>query len=312
MNRFLSLIASLLLGAGFATAGNPAEVRISYVKSPFNLPLIVAVKRGMIQQGFAKVGVTARFFEIDSGAKQTEAMAAGSLDIASVINTTSVLLAAAGGNEIRIVSGFSRPAGLFAIVARDPAIRTPANLKGKTVAGPKGTVLHQLLSASLDRSGLSMADVKFLQMDIPAARTALLSGQVDAALLAAAHVLAAQAAGAHVVATAEGIIQPQLVVAVRSGFLREHPQLVQLYLSIHREALAWIAAHREEALALGAQEQNIGLAEARALADGSHFTADFGADGLTGLGQDMDFMLRTGMLPAPVKLRDLLGAGLAP
>ena len=309
MKRFLALIAALVMGASgsFATA---AEVRISYVKSPFNLPLIVAVKRGMIQQGFAKVGVAATFFEIDSGAKQAEAMAAGSLDIASVINTTSVLLAAAGGNDLRIVSGFSRPTGLFAIVAKDPAILTPANLKGKTVAGPKGTALHQLLSAALDRSGLSMGDVKFLQMDIPGARTALLSGQVDAALLAAASVQVARAAGAHVVATAEGYIKPQLVVAARGAFLRDHPQLVALYVSIHKEALAWIAAHREEALALGAQEQNIGLAEARSLADGSHFTADFGAEGMTGLGQDMDFMLRTGMLQAPVKLKELLGDGL--
>ena len=313
MTRILSLMAALLLAAGasLAAAGSPPEVRISYARSPFNLPLIVAVKRGMIQQGFAKAGVAVRFYEIDSGAKQAEAMAAGSLDIAGVINTTSILLAAAGGNEIRIVSGFSRPTGLFAIVARDPAIATPADLKGRTVAGPKGTVLHQLLSASLDRSGLAMGDVKFVQMDIPAARTALLSGQVDAALLAAASVLQAQAAGAHVVATAEGYLKPQLVVAARAGFLRDQPRLVELYVAIHREALAWIAAHREEALALGAQEQGLGPAEARALADGSHFTAEFGAQGLAGLGQDQDFLLRTGMLQAPVRLSDLLGPGLA-
>ncbi len=313
MKPLPALLGALLLAAGpfFARAGNPAEVRISYVKSPFNLPLIVAVKRGMLQQGFAKVGVTARFYEIDSGAKQAEAMAAGSLDIAGVINTTSILLAAAGGNEIRIVSGFSRPTGLFAIVARDPAITGPAGLKGRTVAGPKGTVLHQLLAEALDRSGLGMGDVKFLQMDIPAARTALLAGQVDAALLAAASVLQAQAAGAHVVATAEGYLKPQLVVAARGGFLRDQPRLVDLYVAIHKEALAWIAAHREEALALGAQEQNLGLAEARALADASHFTADFGPEGLAGLGQDLDFMLRTGMLQAPVPLKDLLGPGLA-
>ena len=310
MKRYLSLLTALALAAGSLCAGNPEEVHISYVKSPFNLPLIVAVKRGMIQQAFAKAGTTVKFYEIDSGAKQGEAMAAGSLDIASVINTTSVILAAAGGNEVRIVSGFSRPAGLFAIVAKDPAIVTPADLRGKRVAGPKGTVLHQLLAASLDKSGLSMQDVEFLQMDIPAARTALLAGQVDAALLAAASVMQAQAAGAHVVATAEGYVKPQLVVAVRGGFLHDHPQLVDLYVAIHREALQWIADHSEEALAIGAQEQNIGLAEARSLAAGSHFTADLGPAEVAALGQDMDFMLRTGMLRSPVNPKDLLRPGL--
>ncbi|MDR3672878.1 MAG: aliphatic sulfonate ABC transporter substrate-binding protein [Holophaga sp.] len=307
MKRCLSLLMVLLWAAALGAAG--PVVRISYVKSPFNLPLIVAVKRGMIQQAFAQAGVTARFYEIDSGAKQTEAMAAGSLDIASVINTTSVILAAAGGNDVRIVSGFSRPTGLFAIVAKDPAIVTPANLKGRKVAGPKGTALHQLLAAALERAGLSMRDVAFLQMDIPAARTALLSGQVDAALLAAASVLQAQAAGAHVVASAEGTIKPQLVVAARGGFLRDHPQLVDLYVAVHRSALQWIAGHREEALLIGAREQGIDLAEARALADGSHFTAEFGPAERAALGQDMDFMLRAGMLRAPVDLKGLLRPG---
>jgi NitT/TauT family transport system substrate-binding protein/sulfonate transport system substrate-binding protein len=310
MRHFTALLAAALLAAHALFAAGPAEVRISYAKSPFNLPLIVGIRRGVIEQAFAKAGAKVTFFEIDSGAKQTEAMAAGSLDLAGVINTTSVILAAAGGNEVRIVSGFSQPTGLFAIVAKDPAIRTPADLKGRRVAGPKGTALHQLLAAALERSRLSMQDVSFLQMDLPAARTALLSGQVDAALLAAAQVTQAQAAGAHVVATADGYIKPQLVVAARGGFLRDHPRLVDLYVATHRELLQWIAAHREEALAIGAKEQGITPAEARALAEGSHFTADLGPAEVAALGADMDFMVRIGMLRAPVNVKDLLRPGL--
>jgi sulfonate transport system substrate-binding protein len=96
------------------------------------------------------------------------------------------------------------------------------------------------------------------------------------------------------------------VVAARAGFLREHPQLVDLYVAVHRQALQWIAAHPEEALAIGAREEGIGLAEARALAAGSHFTAAFGPAELAALGQDMDFMLRTGMLRGPVDLKALV------
>jgi NitT/TauT family transport system substrate-binding protein/sulfonate transport system substrate-binding protein len=312
VKRILSLVTAAFLATGLLFAESlPKEVHISYVKSPFNLPLIVEVRRGTIQSAFGRLGVAVKFFEIDSGAQQTEAMAAGSLDIASVINTSSVILAAAGGNDVRIVSGFSRPADLFAIVAKDPAIVTPANLKGRQVAGPKGTVLHQLLAAALDRSGLAPRDVNFLQMDIPAARAALLSGRVDAALLAGANIQLAQAAGAHIVATAEGYVKPQLVVAARAGFLRDCPQLVDLYVSLHREALRWIQAHGEEALAIGAQEQGISLAEARALAAGSHFTADIGRPEVAALDEDAKFMLRIGMLRAPVKPETLLRPGLA-
>lgn len=306
------LVAAALAALPLAAAGGraPKEVRIAYAKSPFNLPLIVARRRGMIEKAFAAKGVAVKFYEIDSGAKQAEAMASGSLDIAGVINTTSVILAAGGGNDLKIVSGFSRPTGLFAVVVKDPAITSFADLKGKKIAGPKGTVLHQLLAAGLEKNGLGMGDVDFLQMDIPAARTALLSGQVDAALLAAANVLAAQAAGARVLATAEGYVRPQLVIAVRGAFLREQPALVDIYVAVHKEALAWIAAHEDEALALGAKEQGISLAEARALSDASHFTADVGGAEVAALEEDVDFLRGAGMLAAKVDPRMLLRSGI--
>jgi NitT/TauT family transport system substrate-binding protein/sulfonate transport system substrate-binding protein len=316
MKRIVGLFAAAALAALPAASGGQApaqalkEIRVSYVRSPFNLPLIVAARRGMLKDAFAEKGVALRFLEIDSGAKQAEAMAAESLDIASVINTTSVILAAAGGNGLKIVAGFSRPAGLFAIVVRDPSIHAIADLKGKRVAGPKGTVLHQLLAAGLARAGLGLGDVDFLQMDIPAAGTALISGQVDAALLAASSVLAAEAAGARVLATAEGYVRPQLVVAARPAFLRDHPELVALYLSVLDSARAWMRAHEEEALAMGAKEEGIGVEEARALAMASHFTASIGPDEVEAMAEDVRFMLGAGMLSAAVDPATLLGPGL--
>lgn len=319
MKRIACLIASAalaaapLFAAGSAPGGAtalPKEIRISYAKSPFNLPLIVAVKRGMLEDAFAAKGVAVKFFDIDSGAKQAEAMAAGSIDIAGVINNTSILIAAGAGNDLKIISGFSRPTGLFAIVVKDPAIRTIADLKGRKVAGPKGTVLHQMLASALESSRLSMGDVDFLQMDIPAARVALLSGQVDAALLAAANVLSAKAAGARVLATAEGFVKPQLFVAARSAFLRDYPELVDLYVSVHRSALAWIEANPEEALSLGAKEQGISVDDARELAAASHFTADIGPAELAALGEDVKFLLGAGMLSAQIDPRTLLRPGL--
>jgi NitT/TauT family transport system substrate-binding protein/sulfonate transport system substrate-binding protein len=308
-----TVLAFLSLSAASAAGPDgklPKEIRVSYARSPFNLPLIVAARRGMLEKAFAGKGVAVKFFEIDSGAKQAEAMAAGSLDIAGVINTTSVLLAAAGGNDLKIVSGFSRPTGLFAVVVKDPAIKSFADLKGKKVAGPKGTVLHQLLAAALEKSGLKMSDVDFLQMDIPAARAALLSGQVDAALLAAANIISAKAAGATVLATAEGYVRPQLVIAARSIFIRDYPELVDLYVSVHKDAIAWIAMHKDEALAIGAKEQGISVEDASQLAAESHFTADIGPAEVEAMKDDVRFMLDSGMLTSTVEISHLLRPGL--
>ena len=316
MKRLSCLIAAAVLAAaslsaaGGSDAAFPKEIRVSYARSPFNLPLIVAVRRGMLDEAFGAKGVAVKLFEIDSGAKQAEAMAAGSIDIAGVINNTSILLAAGGGNDLEIVSGFSSPTGLFAIVVKSPAIKSVADLKGRKVAGPKGTVLHQLLAAALQREGLSLRDLDFLQMDIPAARTALLSGQVDAALLAAANILSAKAAGATVLATAEGYVKPQLFVAARSAFIRDYPELVDLYVSVHRQALAWIAAHPEEALSLGAKELGISVAEAREMAEASHFAAELGPAEVAALGDDLRFLRAAGMLSAELDPKSLFRTGI--
>ena len=201
-----------------AGAANVREINVSYVKSPFNAQIMAMKAMGMLEEEFAADNIAINWHSINSGAKQSEAMAAGSLDIASVINSTSVLLANANGNPVKIIGGVSRPARTFAIVAGPNGPATVADLKGKTVAGPKGTVLHQLLVAALTREGLKESDVKFVSMDLPKARTAMLGGSVDAALLAAGLVINSVKASARVLCTAEGLVVPKLVSAASDTF----------------------------------------------------------------------------------------------
>ena len=79
---------------------------------------------------------------------------------------------------------------------------------------------------------------------------------------------------------------------------------------MHKETLAWIAAHEDEAIAIGAKEQSIGLDQARALAAASHFTADIGPAEVEALGDDVRFMIDAGMLGRKVDPRSLLRPGL--
>lgn len=51
------------------------------------------------------------------------------------------------------------------------------DLKGKTVVGPKGTVLHQTLVAALTSKGIDPKDVNFINMDIPKGMTAMMAGK---------------------------------------------------------------------------------------------------------------------------------------
>ena len=293
---FLCLLVAGLCFAGGAREDTPTRLDVSYVISPFNLPQIVMKQRGMLEESFKEIGIEVVYHEINSGAKQSQAMAAGSLDIGGVMNSTSVLLARGAGNNIEIISAFSRPVGIFSIVASDPSIKSAADLAGKKVAGPKGTVLHQLLAAAMESEGLSMDDLEFLQMGLPQASSAMLSGHVDAALLAGSLAIRAEKSGAHIVLDAEGLISPKLVICAREGFADSYPELVQRYIECHRQALAWMREHLDQALEMGAAEQGISLEEARILYERTRFADSFEAEDIASLQDDIDFMLENRML----------------
>lgn len=298
-----AFLLMLVLVAGIACTASAEmikEINISYVKSPFNLQVMVMKSRGMLEKEFEKDGIAVRWHGITSGAKQAQAMAAGSLDIGSVMNTTSVLLANAAGNPVRIVTGVSRPSRTFAIVAGKNGPKTIAELKGKTVAGPKGTVLHQMLVAALADAGLSESDVNFVSMDLPKARTAMLGGQVDAALLAASLVVKSVEAGAHVVATADGYVTPKLVSAVRHDFAVQRPDLVARYVKVSRQAMTFINENKDEAIEIGVKEHGVSLEEGKTLAEWAGFTDHLTEDDLESMRRDLAFLKEHGMLKTDV------------
>ena len=155
------LLAAAVCGAfaASALAAMPEKVTIVYVKSPFNLQNMVMKEKGMLEKAFEKDGVKVEWKSINSGAKQAQAMAAGAVDVSAVMNTASLLMANGSGNPVYVASGVSHPTDTFAIVGKPGASLSVKDLKGKKVAGPRGTVLHQLLIAALVKEGMSADDV---------------------------------------------------------------------------------------------------------------------------------------------------------
>lgn len=305
LKRTAAALLTCFLCAGSAFAADNV-LNISYVKSPFNLQSIIMKKQGILEKELEPLGVSVVWHEITSGAQQAQAMAAGSLDVGGVMNTTSIQMARGEGNPVKIVAGVSRPTGVFAIVAAKNGVSDIKSLKGKIVAGPKGTVLHQILAAALAKEGMSINDVQYIQMDIPKAFAALESGRADAALLAANMVVKAQESGGHVIATAEGLAVPKLAVAASESFIKEHPDRLQALLTAHDKAAQWIAAHHDEAIALGAEEQGVDIPTAEKLFEWSHFTQRFNQSDLDSMNDDLTFMLENGMMRSKVDPRDIV------
>lgn len=307
-----ALLGAVLAAPALIRPARAAEVlNVSAVLRPFNVPQIVMRERRLLENRLSPLGIEVSWHDITSGVVQTQALASGALDIASIVNPISVLLALANNIPMRIVAGFARNTKLAAIQSMNPAIRTPADLKGRTVAGLKGTVLHELLIKALESAGLSINDITFLDMDIPPSYSALLSGRVDAAVLAADLILKANAAGAHELALPAHLVAPVNTVCASDTLVSKRPHLVRLYKEAQREAIGIVAADPQAAIALGCKVNNIGAADGRELFSWQSFFTDLTADDLASIDRDMDFLLAARLAPKRVDPRTFLFEAMA-
>lgn len=298
--------AAMAVSTALSAANMPEAINITYVKAPFNLQNIVMKEKGMLEKAFEDEGVKINWRVINSGAQQSQAMASGALDFSAVMNTASLLLAAGQDTPIAVATGVAHPKEIFAIVGRPGGASSVKELKGKTVVGPKGTVLHQLLVAALLKEGMAMSDVNFINMDPGAAMTAVAAGKADAGLLAANLIIQAEEAGAKVIATCEGYVEPNLVMTVRRDFAEQYPEAYARVVEVNREALAWIRANLDEALAIGAKEQGVSLEDARRLYAWSGFYDTLTKSDIEGLAADQAFLLENGLMKKAVDVESLL------
>ena len=300
-----SILSFLLAGAmAFSTSAFSQDntLDICYVKSPFNLQNIVMKEKGLLEKEFAGDKINVRWHSINSGAKQTQAMASGDLDVSAVMNTASLLLAAGVGNDLVIITGAAHPNNVFALVGKKGKQLRIRDLKGKTVAGPRGTVLHQLLVAALKKEGLTMKDINFVSMDPPKAYAALAGDSVDAALLAAGLVIKANDAGMKTITTAEGLVKPNLVMVARRAWAEENPETLARVVKVHRETLAWIRANKDEALLMGAKAQGVSKEVAAKLYDWSSFYDVLTEDDLKGMEDDKRFLIENGLMKTKIRI----------
>ena len=129
---------ALLVGvdADISAAADIKELNITYVKSPLNIPSIVQKRMELFEKEFGPAGIAVGHPEITAGSKQTQAMAAGSVDFANCVGGTSVIIAASQGLDIKIVGIYGRSPKAFTLLVDDPAVKSLADLKALAVYRP--------------------------------------------------------------------------------------------------------------------------------------------------------------------------------
>ncbi len=286
-----------------AAAPKVDKIAVTYVTSPLNVPSIVEKKTGAFASAF---GVDVTYSNLTTGPEQTAALASGDIQFLFAVGATSVILAAANGADIAIVDTYSRSPKAFMLVTGPNGPTSAAALKGKTIAGPKGTILHQLLLAYLATGGLTAKDVNFVSMGIPAAQAALANGSADVALLAGPAAYQAIAAGDRKVTDGTGLVGATIVDATSRTFATAHPDLVKTFVQAHRAILAAMDAHPDDTVAMTAAATGLTPDAVRAMYPQYDFSQKVSDADLADLAATQQFMQANGMIDKAVDTKALV------
>lgn len=278
---------------------------LTYVTSPLNVPTIVEKHEAIFADSFKEMGITVEYAQINSGADQTQALASGDVQILYAVGATSVVLSAANGADIKVLNMYSRSPEAFRLYSKDEGISTPESLKGKTVAGPAGTNLHELLVSYLASGGLTIDDINYVNMSIPDAKAGLDGGSVDAALIAGAAAYQADQQGYNLVTDGEGLIKAIIAVAVRADFYEQHRDVIDRFMEAQQKIAAFIAENQDEALKIAAEELNLDEEAAREMYEYYDFSMEISDEDREGFQKTADFMLEADMIEEPLDVSTL-------
>ncbi|MBE6024051.1 MAG: aliphatic sulfonate ABC transporter substrate-binding protein [Cellulosilyticum sp.] len=283
------------------------ELTITHVTSPLNVPSIIQKNNNVIVDEFSKNGKTieVKYAEITSGADQTQALASGDVDVLYAVGGTSVILAAANGADIKILNMYSRSPEAFCLYSKDENIKSAEDLRGKTVAGPVGTNLHQLLVAYLKEANMTLDDINYVNMSIADAKAALDGGSVDAALVAGPTAYKSKQQGYHLVTNGKGLTDAVIAVAVREDFYNEHKEELQAFMNAEESVIEFINENHDETMEIVAKELDLDKAAVEEMFAQYDFNIEVTEEDYKAFQNVADFMYETEMIDAPFNTEEL-------
>ncbi|MDP1533930.1 MAG: ABC transporter substrate-binding protein [Rubrivivax sp.] len=266
----LVIVLPLLLAAGWWLLREPAPapVKLRFAATYFlgEMLSFVAYDKGY----FREQGLEIELSYSTTGWQSLKRLFEGQADVATVAQLP-VVYAALDRRKYT-----PEPVGDFAVVAdltvanraqagvarRDRGIRSPADLRGKTVGLPQGTTADFFLDSMLRRNGLSDADVKQVNIDVTRLGAAISGGEVDAVLGWQPHSAAAlESLGDNGVLLDVGYRYPSgWLVVFMKDYLRAHPGVADRFLRAMARAEVFVHERPDEARQILARHLKTDLA----------------------------------------------------
>lgn len=200
---------------------------------------------------------------------------------------------------------YSRSPEAFCMYSLDKNIKSAEDLKGKTIAGPVGTNLHQLLVAYLEKAGMTIDDVNYVNMSISDAKAALDGKSADVALLAGPTAYKAKQQGYNLVTNGQGLTDAVIAVAVREDFYNEHKEEIKTFMKAEAKIIEYIEENYDKTMDIVSKELDLDKSAVEEMYKQYDFNIETTEEDHKAFQNVADFMLKTKMIEKEVNTDEL-------
>jgi len=173
----IAALAAVALLASLAHAEDKVSLRLNWYLGGLHVPFYYGKDKGY----YAAEGIDLTINEGRGSANTVQVVAAGS-DTFGLADSSSVILTAAKGADIKSVMSLLNTTGYSVVSLADANIKTPKDLEGKKVAVTPGDPLGSMLQAVCKANNVDCAKIGMVQVDPAAKVVAVLEKKTDALL----------------------------------------------------------------------------------------------------------------------------------
>jgi len=305
---FLRLSAGTAAAAAFASRANAQnavkEIRIGYQKTGV---LVIARQQASLEKHFTPQGIEVKWIEFSSGPPMMEAMNVGSVDFGAVGDSPPVFAQAAGA-AIVYAAGQPITNGQGILVPKDSPIRGIADLKGKRVGFTKGSSAHNIVVQTLEKAGLTYADITPVYLTPPDAGPAFANGSIEAwAIWDPYFAIGETKQGGRILINARDVTKTNSFFIANREFAKNHGAILQQIIDATTAAGRWAEQHRDEVAKSLAAITGVPLDIQTVAANRANFVVGPVTDDIVNTQQGVaDRFHKLGLIPKPIVIRDIV------
>ncbi|MBR1197100.1 sulfonate ABC transporter substrate-binding protein [Bradyrhizobium sp. AUGA SZCCT0240] len=301
----LSVVGAVVALSPGARAQAPVkEIRIGYQKTGV---LVIARQQAILEKHFAAKEIAIKWIEFTSGPPLLEAMSTGSVDLGAVGDTPPIFAQAANANIV-YVAGSAITNGQGILVPASSTIRSIADLKGKRIGFAKGTSAHNVLIATLEKAGLTYADITPVYLSPPDAGPAFANGSIDAwAIWDPYFAIGEKKQNGRILINAFEVAKTNSFYLANRDFANTHVPHTRDIIAGLSEAARWAEANRDAVASALAAVTGVPLEVQTVAANRASFAIGPVTEAIIDTQQAVaDRFLKLGLIPKPIVVRDIV------